>query len=57
MSAGSVAQNCKAVGPIVGIAILWCALALAAADDHQPDLARGAAIAAQGVAAGVPACA
>jgi cytochrome c553 len=57
MSAGSVAQNCKAVGPIVGIGIMWCGLALAAADDHQADLARGAAIAAQGVAAGVPACA
>jgi cytochrome c553 len=57
MSATSAALNCKAVGAIVGIGILWCALAVAEADDHQPDIARGAAIAAQGVAAGAPACA
>jgi cytochrome c553 len=57
MSANGVAQNSTALGPIVGIGIMWCALALAETDDHQPDIARGAAIAAQGVAAGVPACA
>jgi cytochrome c553 len=57
MSVNGVALNYKAVGPIVAIGILWCALAVAEADNHQPDIARGAAIAAQGVAAGVPACA
>jgi cytochrome c553 len=57
MSANSAALNSKAVGATVGIGVMWCALAVAAADDHQPDIARGAAIAAQGVAAGAPACA
>jgi cytochrome c553 len=57
MSANSAALNYKAVGATVGIGVMWCALAVAAADDHQPDIARGAAIAAQGVAAGAPACA
>jgi cytochrome c553 len=56
MSADGVALHYRAVGPIVGIGIMWCALAVAEADDHQPDIARGAAIAAQGVA-GAPACA
>jgi len=56
MSSNSVALNHKALGPIVGIGILWCALAVAEADEHQPDIARGAAIAAQGVA-GAAACA
>jgi len=57
MSAKRVAHRRKAVGPIVGIGIMWYALALAQAVDRRPDIARGAAIAAQGVAAGVPACA
>jgi cytochrome c553 len=57
MSVKSVALNYKAVGTIVGIGILWCAHAVAAADDRQPDVSRGAAIAAQGVAASAPACA
>jgi cytochrome c553 len=57
MSASRAALNHKAVGTIVGIGIMWHALSLAQADDHHPDIARGAAIAAQGVAAGVPACA
>jgi cytochrome c553 len=57
MSANRAALNCKAVGPIVGIGIMWYALAVAEADDHPPDIARGATIAAQGVAAGAPACA
>lgn len=57
MSANSVAHHYKAAGPIVGIGIMWYALALAQAGDRRPDIARGAAIAAQGVAAGVPACA
>jgi cytochrome c553 len=56
MSANSVALNHKALGPIAGIGILWCALAVAEADQHQPDIARGAAIAAQGVT-GAAACA
>ena len=51
------ALSYKAFGPIVGVGVMWCALALAEADDHQPDLARGAAIAAQGVAPGAPASA
>jgi cytochrome c553 len=64
MSVDSIALNFKAVGPIVkkvgpilGIGIMWYALAVAQADDRQPDIARGAAIAAQGVAPGAPACA
>jgi cytochrome c553 len=57
MKANSVALNYKAAGAIVVICILWCALAVAQADDHQPDIARGAAIAAQGVPPGAPACA
>jgi cytochrome c553 len=57
MSTSSVALNYKAVGPIVAIGVMWCAIALAEADDYQPDIARGAAIAAQGVAPGAPACA
>ena len=57
MSANSVALIYKTLGPIAGIGIMWCGLAAAEADDHQPGIARGAAIAAQGVAAGAPACA
>jgi len=61
MSVNRVAHRCEAVGPIVGACIMWYALALAQAqaqaDDRPPDIARGAAIAAQGVPAGVPACA
>jgi cytochrome c553 len=57
MSANRAALSYKAVGTIVGIGIIWCAPAVAAAGDQQPDASRGAAIAAQGVAAGAPACA
>jgi cytochrome c553 len=56
LSANGAALNYKAVGTIVGIGIMWCAHAVAAADAHQPDVSRGAAVAAKGVA-GVPACA
>jgi cytochrome c553 len=56
LSTNGAALNYKAAGTIVVIGILWCAHAVAAAED-QPDVSRGAAIAAQGVAAGVPACA
>jgi cytochrome c553 len=63
MSVDGFALNFKAVGPIVrkvgpilGIGIMWYALAAAQAD-RQPDIARGAAIAAQGVSPGAPACA
>jgi cytochrome c553 len=57
MSVNSVAHRRKVAGPIAGIGIMWYALALAQADDRPPDSARGADIAAQGAAAGVPACA
>jgi cytochrome c553 len=57
MSTNRLALNYKAVGMIVGIGIMWSAHAVAAAGDHQADVTRGAAIAAQGVAAGAPACA
>jgi len=58
MSAKRAALSYKAVGVIMGIGILLCAHAeAAAADDHQPGISRGAAIAAQGVGAGAPACA
>src|ERR1700676_1802967 len=57
MSTNGAALNYNAVGPIVGVGILWCAHAVAAVGDHQADVSRGAAIAAQGVAAGAPACA
>jgi cytochrome c553 len=57
MSTNRAVLNYKAVGTIVSIGILWCAHAVAAAGDHQADVSRGAAIAAQGVAAGAPACA
>jgi len=56
MSAKRAALSYKAVGVIMGIGILLCAHA-EAADDHQPGISRGAAIAAQGVGAGAPACA
>jgi cytochrome c553 len=60
MSDHRAALNYKAVGAIVGIGILLCAhavTAMAAAADHQPDVSRGAAIAAQGVPTGAPPCA
>jgi cytochrome c553 len=55
MSVGGIALNFKSLGLIVGIGIMW--YALAQAGDRRPDVARGAAIAAQGVAPGAPACA
>jgi cytochrome c553 len=57
MSANRAGPNYKAAGTIVGIGIMWCAHAVAEADDHQLEVARGAAIAAQGLTAAAPACA
>ena len=57
MSANRAALNYKVAGTIVGLGIMWCAHAMVLADDHQPDIARGAVIAAQGVPPGAPACA
>ena len=57
MSANRAALNYKVAGTIVGLGIMWCAHAVLLADDHQPDIARGAVIAAQGVPPGAPACA
>lgn len=57
MSMGRLIQGGLAAATIAGIGFVWVAYAQAESPAHQPDPARGAVIAAQGVTAGVPACA
>jgi cytochrome c553 len=57
MSASTFAHNRKTVGTIAGIGILYLGYAAAQSPVQQPNVARGAVIAAQGVAGGAAACA
>jgi cytochrome c553 len=57
VSVRRLAQGGLAAAAIAGIGFAWVAYVAAESFVRQPDVARGAVIAAQGVATGVPACA
>jgi cytochrome c553 len=57
MSASTFAVNHKTVGMIAGIGILCLGYTAAQSSVKQPNVARGAVIAAKGVAGGATACA
>lgn len=57
MNAGRFIQGGAAATAMASIGLAWVAYAAAEAPVRQPDVARGAIIAAQGGAVGVPACA
>jgi cytochrome c553 len=57
MSRGRIIRSTLAATAVAGIGAAWVAHALPESPIRQPDLGRGAVIAAQGVATAVPACA
>ena len=57
MSRGRIIRSTLAATAVAGIGASWVAHALPESPIRQPDLGRGAVIAAQGVATAVPACA
>jgi cytochrome c553 len=57
MNTGGLTLNHSALGAIIAAGNLCAGYAPAQSPGYQPDAARGAIIAAQGAAAGVPACA
>jgi cytochrome c553 len=57
MSRGRIIRSTLAATAVAGIGAAWVAHALPEFPIRQPDLGRGAVIAAQGVATAVPACA
>jgi cytochrome c553 len=57
MSRGGIIRSALAAAAVASISATWVALALPESPIRQPDLDRGAVIAAQGVPTGVPACA
>jgi cytochrome c553 len=57
MSANRVIAGRLAAATITGVGVAWFAHAEAQSGSRQPDTGRGAVVAAQGTAAGVPACA
>jgi cytochrome c553 len=57
MSRGRIIRSALAAAAVASICAAWVAHALPESPIRQPDLGRGAVIAAQGVATGVPACA
>jgi cytochrome c553 len=57
MSRGRVIRSALAAATVASIGAAWFASALPESPIRQPDLGRGAVIAAQGVPTGVPACA
>jgi cytochrome c553 len=57
MSRGHTIRGALAAATIANISVVWVAHAVADSPIRQPDVGRGAVIAAQGVAPSVPACA
>jgi cytochrome c553 len=57
MSRGGIILSALAAAVVTSISAAWVAHALPESSIRQPDLGRGAVIAAQGVPTGVPACA
>jgi cytochrome c553 len=57
MSPGRIIRRALAAATIANIGVVWVAQAVADSAIRPPDVARGAVIAAQGVAPSVPACA
>jgi cytochrome c553 len=57
MNRGRITRSTLAAAAVASISAAWVAHALPESPTRQPDLGRGAVIAAQGVPTGVPACA